>query len=215
MTTTQVHLRISTNTSTRREFIALLEARITEGWCKSPVTLRPVSIGSLIHRFTYTLDERGHIEIGLREVEDGSLIGSYVQACFELDREFTEAEQSGVWSSFYAQAQPIAASLGIDAEVSHLKLHLRDLFDFSEMALLERINRFRDVSLTALYDTKDWYAFVIEMHRKEAQVDADDICAWLMSKGWDEQVAGMLARDYRYGRALLKQFEVHSLSALP
>lgn len=57
-------------------------------------------------------------------------------------------------------------------------------------------------------DRQRWLAFLIQVHREEARLDADILLRWLVEElGWPEEWADRLIDQYEFGRGLLQAYD--------
>jgi hypothetical protein len=107
-------------------------------------------------------------------------------------------------------AEPASQAGGFLIEVTAAHQTLDDWADAETAKALRRFSNLANKATGAAHplDERRWFEFLITAHRRSADLDPGRLVRWLVeSEGWSDEVAQRLARDYEFGRALLKANE--------
>lgn len=107
-------------------------------------------------------------------------------------------------------AEPLAKTGLLEIEQTSALQTIDDWLDADSVTLLRQFSNLANKSTGASHpmDQRRWFAFLTHAHREGSDLDPSRLSRWLIeSESWDEHMAFELARDYEFGRELLKWYD--------
>jgi len=105
---------------------------------------------------------------------------------------------------------PVAPDFGMDSELTADRLPITHWLSEEAAKRLARFSRAANKGTGSGHplDLERWLAFLIQVHRERATLDAYTLSRWLVEEeGWPEEKASDLASEFEFGRDLLKAYD--------
>jgi hypothetical protein len=124
--------------------------------------------------------------------------------------ELTRFQYNSILLSFQSIAEPFAANLGLDINLTSDQENVSDLMTARAMKALQTFSVAANKSTGTSHplDHARWLKFLILAHKDGADLDPETLTRWLIEEDeWYEDQAVKLAISYEFARNLLAEYD--------
>lgn len=188
--------------------VAAIEQNLSAGWARSQEFEARIHASDAICFLAPTTTSHPSGALWLTKREPGSW---YVANIVPVDAgQLTEDQYNSILREFYEQfVKPVVGSAaGVDAQLGSTNKTPSDYMSEEALELLDlfSISANKNTGSGHPADQERWFAFIIQVHHDGLGPDGTTLTDLLHEHfEWPAEKASELAREYEFGRALLRQ----------